>query len=279
MKKNVVALMYDFDETLSSGYMQNYSLIPLLKYDVGQFWEEVNTFGKENNMDGILAYLFKIIEIANKNNIDISKVKLRELGAPIIFFPGVEDWFERITEFGKSIGLQIEHYIISSGMKEIIEGTKISKYFKEIFACSYCYNEKNEPYWPCQAVNYTNKTQYIFRIRKNEILDLNSSAGVNDYLTEKNKLPYSHMLYFGDGLTDIPCMKLIKTKGGHSFCVYDPNSLKAKETAIKIFKDKRVDYIAKASYNEGSDIDTMVKSVLIGISEKLKVENLLKKTY
>lgn len=266
MKK--VAMMYDFDETLSAGYMQNYALIPLLNCDVDEFWRQTNEFGRLNNMDGTLAYLFKILEIAKEQNINISKEKLMQLGEPIVFYRGVEKWFDLINEFGKSLNLQIEHYIISSGMKEIIEGTKIAKYFKQIFACSYCYDKNNHPYWPCQAVNYTNKTQYIFRIRKNELEDLNSSKGVNMFVEEKDKLPYSHMLYFGDGLTDIPCMKLIKSKGGHSFCVFEPNSKKAKQTAQTIFKDKRVDYICPANFEEDSDLCIFVKNILIEISNK-----------
>ena len=274
---NKIALMYDFDSTLSAGYMQNYSLIPLLKYDTKDFWVEVNDYGKQNNMDDVLSYMFKIVEIANKQNVEITRSVFNKLGSEIKFFQGVESWFERISNFGKSLNLEVEHYIISSGMKEIIEGTSIAKHFKQIFACSYCYDENDKPYWPCQAVNYTNKTQYIFRIRKNQLADLYSSVGVNKLVEEKDKLPYSNMIYFGDGLTDIPCMKLIKSKGGHSFSVFEKDNQKAKQTAVEIYNDQRVDYIAEADYSEGSDLDLFVKNILSNISKEIEKQNKLEK--
>lgn len=277
MKKNTVAFMYDFDETLAHGYMQDHSLIPMLGYEVDEFWNEVNTFGKKNNMDNVLAYLYKVIEIAKQKNVVLNQETMRELGKDIKYFDGVIEWFDRINKFGESIGLEIEHYIISSGMREVIEGTIIAKNFKKIFACSYCYDESGNPIWPCQAVNYTNKTQYLFRIRKNQMEDLNNTTGINAYVEEEAKLPYSHMFYFGDGLTDIPCMKLLKSKGGHSFCVYSPISEKAKKTALKLFNEKRVDYLAPADYTEGSDLDRLVKGILIKISESLKAGEILKK--
>jgi len=256
--------------------MQDHSLIPMLGFEVGDFWCNVNEFGKRMNMDNVLAYLYKIVEFAEKRNVNISKQRMFELGKGIRYFDGVTTWFDRINEFGKSLGLNIEHYIISSGMKEIIEGTEIAGKFKKIFACSYVYDENDKPIWPCIAINYTNKTQYLFRIRKNQMEDLNSS-GVNEYLEEVDKLPYKNMFYFGDGMTDVPCMKLLKSKGGNSFAVYDPTSEKAKLTSAKLFKDKRVDYIAKADYTEGGDLDKIVKSLLIKLSEENKIAQIINK--
>lgn len=276
MNKNTIAFMYDYDETLSHGYMQDHSLIPMLGFEVSDFWSNVNEFGKRMNMDNVLAYLYKIVEFAEKRNINISKQRMFELGKGIRYFDGVTTWFDRINEFGKSLGLNIEHYIISSGMKEIIEGTEIADKFKKIFACSYVYDENDKPIWPCIAINYTNKTQYLFRIRKNQMEDLNSS-GVNEYLEEVEKLPYKNMFYFGDGMTDVPCMKLLKSKGGNSIAVYDPTSEKAKHTSEKLFKDKRVDYKVKADYTDGSDLDQIVKSLLIKLSEENKIAQILNK--
>lgn len=276
MEKNTIAFMYDFDETLSHGYMQDHSLIPLLGFNVGEFWTKVNEFGREKNMDNVLAYLYKIVEYAEERNVDISKERLMELGKGIRYFDGVLTWFDRINNFGKSLGLNIEHYIISSGMKEIIEGTEIVDKFKKIFACSYLYDKNGKPKWPCIAINYTNKTQYLFRIRKNQMEDLNSS-GVNEYLEEVNKLPYKNMFYFGDGMTDVPCMKLLKSKGGNSFAVFDPTSDRAKNTSEKLFRDKRVDFIAPADYQEGSDLEKIVKSLLIKLSEENKIAQIISK--
>lgn len=277
MKKNVVAFMYDFDETLSHGYMQDYSLVPLLGFEVDEFWDNVNEFGRKNNMDNVLAYMYKIVEEAKKKNIDISKERMFQLAKGIRYFDGVLDWFNRINAYAESLGLEIEHYIISSGMKEIIEGTEIANKFKKIFACSYVYDEAGNPMWPCLAVNYTNKTQYLFRVRKNQMDDLNNTVGVNEFVEEKNKLPYKKMFYFGDGMTDIPCMKLLKQKGGHSFAVYSPESVPAKETAKKLFEEGRANYFAPADYTENSKLDNIIKSLLLKISEDNKIEKLLKK--
>ncbi|MGI5842208.1 MAG: haloacid dehalogenase-like hydrolase [Christensenellales bacterium] len=273
MKKNTVAFMYDFDETLSHGYMQDHALIPLLGYNVGEFWAEVNQYGRDNNMDNVLAYMHKIVQVANEKKIKIDKKVMFNLAKGIHYFDGVLEWFDRINEFGKQLNLNIEHYIISSGMKEIIEGTEIYSKFKNIFACSYVYDKEGNPIWPCQAVNYTNKTQYLFRIRKNQMDDLNNTVGVNELIEEEEKLPYKNMFYFGDGMTDIPCMKLLKQKGGNSFAVYSPISQKAKNTAIKLYKDKRVNYFAPADYTENSKLDKIVKSLLIKLSEDFKIAN------
>lgn len=276
MNNNIVAFMYDFDETLSYNYMQDLSLIPMLGVNVNEFWDDVNDFGRVNNMDNVLAYLYKIVEYAKNKKITLNKEIMHGLGKDIVYFDGVLDWFDRINAFAKKLNLEIEHYIISSGMREIIEGTKIADKFKKIFACSYVYDKNGNPIWPCIAVNYTNKTQYLFRIRKNQMEDLNNSVGVNDYVEENEKLPYKNMFYFGDGLTDIPCMKLLKTKGGNAFSVYNPKSQKAKDTSIKLLKEKRVNYIAPANYSENSDLDKIVKGLLIQLAESNKILQLLK---
>ena len=271
-----VAMMYDFDETLSKGYMQDYSLIPLLGEDKNTFWDKVNEVGHNENMDGVLAYMFVVMQKAREKNINIDVETLKEYGKEIEYFKGVQTWFNRINNYGKQIGLNIEHYIISSGMKEIIEGTTIANNFKKIFACSYCYDKNNQPYWPKQAVNYTNKTQYVFRIRKNQLDDLNSSVGVNAHLEEEKKLPYKHMIYFGDGMTDIPCMKLLKSKGGNSVCVYNPESQRSYNTAKSIYDDGRVNFFAPADYSEGSQLDQLVKKLLNIIADQVFIQNKMK---
>lgn len=275
MRKNTVAFMYDFDETLSHGYMQDHALIPLLGFSVGEFWDSVNEFGSKNNMDNVLAYMYKIMEEANKKNIDISKESLLELAQGIRYFDGVLTWFDRINAFAKENGIEVEHYIISSGMKEIIEGAEIANKFKKIFACSYVYDENGKPMWPCLAVNYTNKTQYLFRIRKNQMDDLNNTVGINEFVQEENKLPYKRMFYFGDGMTDIPCMKLLKQKGGHSFAVYSPESERAEKMAKKLYQEGRVNYFAPADYKENSKLDEIVKSLIVKIAQDSKIEGFL----
>ncbi len=264
-----VALMYDFDYTLSPSFMQEH-MISTFKMKSDDFWKMCNEFGAKNNMDSVLAYMYKIIERAKEMNIKVTHEWLKEMGKDIKLYNGVLDWFERITNYGKEMGLDIEHYIVSSGNKEIIEGTPIAKYFKRIYASSYAFDENGNAFWPTQAVNFTTKTQYIFRIKKNILDDLNEQKKINQKMDAY--VSYDHMVYFGDGETDIPCMKVIKDKGGYSICVYDENSEKSYTTAKQIIKDNRVDFIAPTNYKKDSEIDKIVREILhmILVKDKLK---------
>lgn len=276
MKKNEllrVAFMYDFDETLSPNYMQEYSLLPNLKVDASTFFGECDVFSKQHNMDGILGYMYKILEYAKRLNVSIKRDDLVNQGKVIEFFDGVEEYFEYINKYANSIGIHIDHYIISSGLKELIEGSKIAKHFHRIFASCFAYDENGEAFWPGQAVNYTTKTQYMFRIKKNKLDDLYDQRGVNEYVADKGTLlPYERMVYFGDGFTDIPCMKVVKDKGGTSICVYNPNKEKSKAEAQRIFADTRVNYIAPADYRKNSELLHILQDVLkrIALEDKLQ---------
>ena len=268
-KDRTIAFMYDFDETLAPNYMQDYELIPDLGYTPGEFWSAVNEYGKAKNIDSVCAYLYFCVLKAKEKGINLSYDKLYEYGTKLNFFKGVETWFERINEYGKSLGLNIEHYIISSGMIEMIEGTKIAKHFKRIFACQYVYNEKDEPIWVGNAVNYTNKTQYLFKIRKHDIENINDSKIVNSRIPESDKIPFGNMVYFGDGFTDIPCMTVVKEKGGHSVCVYKPELEKSRMTAEKLYNEDRVQFVCPSDYTEGSELDTKIKDLLKYLSSKI----------
>lgn len=262
-----VAIMYDFDETLSPNYMQEYGLLPRLNTDANLFFSDCEKFGQENNMDSILAYMFKILEYAKRAGVDITYHDLVTQGKVIEFFDGVETYFDAINRYGESIGLKVEHYIISSGLKELIEGSKIAHHFKRIFACTFAYDKNSVAFWPAQVVNYTTKTQYLFRIKKDKLDNLYNQREVNEYVADKERLlAYKRMIYLGDGFTDIPCMKVVKDKGGTSICVYNPVKQKAKMEAEKIFADTRVNFIAPADYRENSQLFSLLKDVLMRIS-------------
>ena len=261
--------MYDFDYTLSPAFMQDY-LLKEFDVNISEFWQDCNDFGYKNNMDSVLAYMYKLIEFCKSKGIKLTEEFLNNMGKKITLYEGVEEWFDRITAYGRSIGLEVEHYIISSGNKELVEGTSIASKFKRIYASCYAYNEDGEAYWPTQAVNFTTKTQYIFRIKKNILDDLNEQKKINQKLTPY--INYDHMLYFGDGFTDIPTMVVVKNHGGYSICVYDDKNPKALKTATQIITDGRANYIAPTNYKEGSRIDSLVKDILneIVIKDKLK---------
>jgi len=258
-RKPNIAILYDFDNTLCTKDMQEYSFIPNLGMKADEFWDECNAFSSEEKMDSILTCLYKMIEKSNANRKSIKRDDFVRLGKEIEFFPGVEGWFKLINEYAKEIGVNVEHYIISSGLKEIIEGTTIAKEFQEIYACEYYYDHNGLAVWPKMAINYTNKTQYLFRINKG-VFDVSNNCDLNKVIPEGERhTPFTNMLYLGDGMTDIPCMKLVKDRGGKSIAVYK-NGQKNKVDSLLI--DDRVDFLAEADYQEGSELYNIVKMVL-----------------
>lgn len=265
----VLAICYDFDKTLSPDDMQAQGYIQSVGYDVEEFWQEANDFAKSNDMDGNLAYMYKMVEEAEGNFV-LNRRALAEYGSHVRLFEGVEGWFKRINEYGKVNGVTVEHYIISSGLKEMIEGSAIANEFTKIYASSFCFNAKGVAKWPAQVVNYTNKTQFLFRIEKG-VLDVNDDA-VNDYFPpEKLRVPFRNMVYLGDSQTDIPCMKLVNVNGGHSIGVYNPTGDKSR--VLKLLKENRVRYIAPADYREGGELDNLIKAIIGRTAANEKLES------
>lgn len=272
-KQPVVAICYDFDKTLSPDDMQAQGFIQSVGYDVTKFWQESNAMATENDMDQNLAYMFKMVQEAQGNCI-FNKKTLADYGAKVALFPGVAEWFERIREYGKNNGVIVEHYIISSGLKEMIEGTSVAKAgaFERIYANSFYFNKRGIAEWPAQVVNYTNKTQFLFRISKG-VLDVND-PGVNDFFKPSDiRVAFRNMVYIGDSDTDIPCMKLVNSYGGHSIGVYDP--FKNDKTKVhKMIHDGRVKYYVPADYSEDSDLDILVKGIIDKTAANEKLEQI-----
>ena len=256
-KKPTIALMYDFDKTLCDQDMQNYAFIPNLGMTSDEFWGEVEDFRKKNYMEGILGYMYYSMLQCKKKGIPFTKEYLQQTGKDIRFYKGVQNWFERINQYGESLGVKIEHYVISSGIKDIIDGCAIKDKFKKIFACQYYFDEEGNAVWPKVAINYTQKTQYVFRISKG-IYDETDNKKVNDKMGDR-VIPYQNMIYFGDGITDIPCMTLIKKQGGISIAVYQKGQ---KNKVTDLLLQDRVNYISPADYQEGSDLDSLIKCII-----------------
>ena len=255
----VVAICYDFDKTISPDDMQAQGFIQSVDYEVSEFWQESNGLAEQNDMDQNLAYMFKMMETA-EGHVLFTKDTLLKYGAQVRLFPGVEDWFRRIRDYGEAHGVIVEHYIISSGLKEMIEGTAIASEFEKIYASTFFYNDKGVPKWPAQVVNDTNKTQFLFRIEKG-VLDIND-LGVNDsFPPEDIRVPFRNMIYIGDSDTDIPCMKLVNTYGGHSIGVYNAETLD-KTKVYKMMREGRIRYYAPADYSEGTQLDELVKAII-----------------
>lgn len=267
-KKPICAILYDFDSTLATTDMQNFGFIPAMGMSKEEFWGRTSKFSNETGCERILSYLYTMVEVAKEKGIKMDKAFLQECGKPIKFFPGVTTWFDRINEYGKSQGIRVEHYLVSSGNKEIVEGCQIADKFKKIYGCEYIFDKNSgEVIWPKLAINYTQKTQYFFRISKG-VYDATDDVGVNEKKPER-RIPYSNMIYIGDGMTDIPSMIIVKNNGGKSIAVYP----KGKEDRVaSLYEDGRVNYSCVADYSSGKDLEKVLHLIIqgIAINESLK---------
>ena len=261
-KKVKAALIYDFDGTLSPGNMQEYAFIPTVGTTNKEFWDDCEDLAISQDADPILSYMAKMIHYARSKGLSLKRSAFHESGRHIRLFEGVKEWFGRINAYGEERGIRILHYINSSGLKEIIEGTPIADKFRKIYACSFLYNVDGIAYWPGVAVNYTNKTQFIFKINKG-VESVYDTKKVNEYMEERERpVPFSRMIYVGDGTTDIPCMRLVKNFGGHSIAVYNPKDEAKRGDMNALIRDNRVNFVCAADYSEGSEIDVAVKAVI-----------------
>ena len=267
-KKIPVAIAYDFDGTLAPGNMQDRDFIPDLKLKPAAFWKEVKAEARENDMDEILAYLEQMLLKAKFKKVKINRKAFLAYGAKLEFFPGVETWFERITKYGGSIGLRVKHYVISSGLREVIAGTRIAKHLEYIFASGFRYDQNDVATWPALAANYTNKAQYLFRINKGIPNSWDNSI-INKFIPNSERpIPFSNMIYLGDGETDIPAMKMVTHQGGRAIAVYPPRKRGAKRAAQLLVKQERASTAVKADYRTGQALEILVKASLDEIAAR-----------
>ncbi len=261
-KKITAALIYDFDGTLSPGNMQEYDFIPAVGKSNAEFWEDSNVLAEQHDADPILTYMYKMLQEAKAKQLPLKRQLFVDSGRNIGLYPGVKEWFGRINRYAAERGIEMLHYVISSGLKEIIEGSSIAHEFKKIFACAFLYDANGDAYWPAVAVNYTTKTQFLYKINKG-VESVSDSHEVNRYVPEAERvLPFRRMIYVGDGTTDIPCMRQVKFQGGHSIAVYDPSSQKGRTMSEELISQGRVSHTCPADYREGSKMDRVVKTII-----------------
>ena len=273
MNKPTIGILYDFDKTLCTTDMQEYDLIKNLGMKPSEFWGAAAEITKEHEVEKILAYMFIMRQKCKEKGIPLTQEYLRSCGENVELFDGVLTWFDRINAFGESMGVKVEHYIISSGTAEIIEGTPIAKYFKRIYACKFMYDENGEAVWPALAINYTLKTQYIYRISKGT-LDVTDDYNLNRVQDHSlRSIAYHNMIYIGDGLTDIPCMKLVKERGGKSIAVYPKGH---SEHVKPLVEDSRINCVCVADYSPNSTMEKIVKLMIekMAVLEKLKEQEI-----
>ena len=259
--KPIIGLIYDFDHTLSFDDMQNFSLIPNLGMTSESFWNEADELTEKENMEKILSYMYLMVKLCKEKGIKLTKEYLNNMGKDLRFFEGVTTWFKRINQYGESKGVAVEHYLLTSGNKEIVDGSSIAKEFKAIYGCEYLYDEAGEACWPKMAINYTSKTQYLFRISKGTF-DLVDDSSVNKRISDKH-IPFTNMVYIGDGLTDVPCMVLVKEKGGRAIAIHSKGD---KAKAISLVDDGRVNYVCSADYKQNSNLEKVIKLIIDSIA-------------
>ena len=263
MAKPTVALIYDFDGTLSPCNMQEYDFLK----DIGvrntaDFWNEVEEMVKDHDASNILCYMKLMIDKARAAGKSVKRQAFVDYGKSVELYNGVEQWFDLVDALAKKYNVTVEHYINSSGLKEMIEGTKIASKFKHIYACSFLYNVDGVAEWPAVAVDFTAKTQFLFMINKG-IVKISENRKVNEYKPEDERpIPFKHMIYFGDGETDVPCMRMVKQYGGNSIAVYRPRNKQKKELAKKLIHEGRVNFACSADYSDGGEIYKIVEAIL-----------------
>lgn len=273
MKDKIIAIMYDFDKTLCTKDMQEYTFIPNLGMDASSFWSDANKLRQVDGMDQVLTYMYLMKQKTEDLGNHLTALYLHKIGDDIELFPGVEEWFSRINEYAKRYGIILEHYVISSGVKEIIEGSKIGKYFKNIYASEFYYDKFGYAVWPKIAINYTNKTQFLKRINKGA-LDITDDYLINKKMSEKDKrISSTNMIYVGDGITDVPCMKLTKESGGYSIAVYTDKNYKV---AKDLYDDERINFLVDADYSENSKMDVVIKKIIDEMAIKFELDEIAK---
>lgn len=256
-----VALIYDFDGTLAPGNMQEFGLLQALGYDnPAEFWNLCDQIAKTNDAGGIAVVMYAIQAEAERVGLHCSRDFLRSYGSHVQFFPGVEQWFALINDYAAQIGVEVKHYVNSSGVKEMIEGCSIAKEFEQIYACTYLYDAQGDACWPSVVVDYTKKTQFLFKINKG-IREVSDRVRINEFVpSEQRPVPFERMIYFGDGETDVPCMRTIKANGGHSFAVYGND--KKRTLAQQLLSEGRVNFACPADYTADGQMMEIVKRIL-----------------
>ncbi len=269
-KKPKMAICYDFDKTLSPDDMQTFTLIPSFGIDKDEFWAESNKLATDNLMDNNLAWMYQLVKYSKFKGKSLRREYFKEIGADVKLYKGVEAWFSALNKYAEKRGIVLEHYIISSGLKEIIEGSSIAQHFKRIYASTYMYSADGVAEWPAQAINYTNKTQYIFRIAKGCLEEYDES--VNKSMTnEQLTIPYENIVYIGDSATDIPCMRLVKSKGGYSIGVFDPQK-NDRTKVYQLYNDDRLSFYAPADYSSRGELCKFMKMIIDEIATKSMIK-------
>lgn len=257
------AIVYDFDGTLARGNIQEHSFIPGVGMQPEEFWARSNGAAQRHDADQILTYMYEMLLQTRARGLELTRENLGEQGRTVPFFAGVESWFPRINEYARAQGLELEHYVISSGIREMIAGCSIAPEFKQIFASSFLYDDQGQAVWPALSINYTTKTQYLFRINKG-IDNCWDNEAINRWVPPAERyLPFENMIFLGDGETDIPSMKMVRHQGGFAVAVFDPEKWDRLQSRIYgLIAEDRTNFVAPADYTKDSQLEVTVRGLL-----------------
>jgi phosphoserine phosphatase len=276
-RKVIMAIAYDFDGTLAPGNMQEHQFLPDIGMKPDEFWSEADAMAREHQADKVLVYMNLMLKKAKEHKVSVRIEDFKKRGKTIAFFDGVPGWFNRMNAYADARRVELRHYLISSGNHEIFAGTSVAKYFHAVYASKYLFDENGVAEWPALAINYTTKTQFLFRINKGAE-DINDDAKVNEFVPmEARPIPFENMVFIGDGATDIPCFRLVKEKGGLSVAVYPPKKKGGRDKANAYRQDDRVHAAVPANYTEGSDIDRIIKARIDLVAARHALDGLLDK--
>jgi len=261
--RHTIAIVYDFDGTLSPQPMQEYTVLPKLGVEPADFWRWVDHEKVNDQAEGMLVYMRHLLEQAESKRIHIGRDDFAAMARYIEYFAGVETWFKRMNNFVRTAGkgqIKLRHYLISAGLKEILEGTSLRKYFSRIYASEYHYDHHGVATFPKVLITDTTKTQYLFRINKGREQQTES---INEHMPEHERpIPFSNMIYIGDGHTDVPSMTVTRQNGGNAVAVYNPVSDKSLQTCQELLQARRADFIAPADYRHNGILEKRMKLLL-----------------
>lgn len=272
-----MTIAYDFDGTLADGNMQEHQFLPDIGMAAADFWAKVKELTKKHQADEVLVYMNLMLREAGAQGVKVRRDDFKKRGESIILFDGVEGWFDRLTSYARSKRVRLEHVLISSGNAEIFAGTSIASKFAHVYASKFMFDHHGVAAWPALAVNYTTKTQYLFRINKGAH-DLSDNGTVNKFVPKSERaVPFENMIFIGDGSTDIPCFRLVKDQGGLSIAVYKQRARGAHDKADSYVTDGRVHCVAAANYTEGGELDKIVKAQINAVAARAAAEALYAK--
>jgi phosphoserine phosphatase len=272
-----VVFAYDFDGTLAPGYMQNHAFIPdELGMDRREFWAEVNALARAQRGDEILAYMHMMLAKAREKGLELNLESWRKRGASLPLFPGVEDWFERQNARAAALDLDLRHFIISSGNRELIEGSPIARHFERIYASAFMFDARQDAMGVALAVNYTSKTQYLFRINKWTLEEWDNVAVNRAQAQEERAVPFDRIVFFGDGFTDVPVMRTVTDQGGYAVAVYQPGHQQSEAAAVDLRREGRAKLAGPADYSEGAHLDRLMATVLAEIAARAHTPGLIR---